>query len=238
MISASRALRESTIFLVPERDVKTFAQPFKQMREQRRLSHVPAYRSAGYQPHQALLNVPRSFQMTAPRPIIVAGRIMAYSFLPAFDIHGNLPEGDYWPTEADFETRFVHVHGSASRSGIYDGFKRHRAALLAAGVDPDADCLLDGSYTTEKLDPGDVDLAVEVDHETFLHSTQVQALLPGPDTKAEFHCDAYPVLVLPDDHPHFERVTVAARAYWGKWFGRDRSANAKGCVWAKAQGFA
>ena len=157
--------------------------------------------------------------------------------LPAFDEHDNLPEGDYRPTEADFEQRFVDVQGSDSRTEIYDGFKHHRAELLAAGVDPAADCMLDGSYTTRKLDPGDIDLVVEVHAETYEQSSRLQELLSGPDAKADFLCDAYAVLVLPQEHPDFQAVTEKGRAYWRKWFGRDRQNHAKGRVWAKARGF-
>lgn len=157
--------------------------------------------------------------------------------LPAFDAHGNLPAGDYWPTQADFEERFVHVHGSASRTEIYGGFTRHRGELLAAGVDSAADGMLDGSYTTSKLDPGDIDLVVEVGASLFLESARLQELLSGPDAKPEFCCDAYPLIVFPENDPHYEAVTLRGRAYWRKWFGRDRQDREKGRVWAKAQGF-
>ena len=157
--------------------------------------------------------------------------------LPPFDDHGNLPSGDYWPTEADFEGRFVNVAGSSSRENIYAGFKNHRAELLAAGVDDAASCMLDGSYTTSKLDPGDIDLVVEVDAFLFQDSERLQELLSGPDAKPDFSCDAYPLLVLPEDHPQFEQITQKGRTYWHKWFGRDRANNPKGRVWATARGF-
>jgi hypothetical protein len=160
-----------------------------------------------------------------------------YLALPAFDAHGNLPPGDYWPAQTDFEERFVHLRSTSSRADIYDGFKRHRSALLAAGIDQTADCLLDGSYTTSKLDPGDIDLVVEVEATVFDSSARVQELLSGPDAKQDFHCDAYPLLVYPQSDPHFQAVTVQGRAYWRKWFGRDRQNQEKGHVWAKAQGF-
>jgi hypothetical protein len=157
--------------------------------------------------------------------------------LPPFDGHGNLPSGDYWPAESDFEARFVAVHGSASREQIYNGFKHHRAELVAAGVDGDAPSLLNGSYTTSKLDPGDIDLVVEVDADAFMQSARQQELLRGPENKPEFSCDAYPLLVLPADHPQYEQITVKGRSYWHKWFARDRANNPKGRVWTSVRGF-
>lgn len=157
--------------------------------------------------------------------------------LPPFNAQGNLPSGDYWPTEANFEERFVNVHGSSSREKIYVGFKSHRAALLAAGVADDSKCMLDGSYTTSKLDPGDIDLVVEVVSTLFDSSERVQELLSGPDAKPDFSCDAYPLLVLSEDDPDYESITAQGRSYWRKWFGRDRANNPKGRVWTTARGF-
>ncbi len=101
----------------------------------------------------------------------------------------------------------------------------------------DADCMLDGSYTTSKLDPGDIDLVVEVDAALFLGSARVQELLSGPAARSEFCCDAYPLIVFPENDPNYEAVTAQGRAYWRKWFGRDRQNREKGRVWAKARGF-
>lgn len=157
--------------------------------------------------------------------------------LPPFDAQGNLPSGDYWPDEATFEECFVSVRGSSSREKIYVGFKSHRVALLAAGVEDDSKCMLDGSYTTTKLDPEDIDLVVEVDGDCYLQSERLQALLSGPHSKPAFCCDAYPVLVFPEDHPHYEKATAEGRRYWHKWFGRDRANSPKGRVWATARGF-
>lgn len=49
--------------------------------------------------------------------------------LPAFNQDGLLPPGDYAPTRADFEARFVKVL-SGTREGIYEGWNRHRADLM------------------------------------------------------------------------------------------------------------
>jgi hypothetical protein len=157
--------------------------------------------------------------------------------LPAFNGDGNLPSGDYWPSTAEFEAGFVSVPGSSSRPQIYDGFKRHRNELLAEGVSTCAQCLLNGSFTTNKCNPEDIDLVVEIDEAAWLHSQRLQQLLSGPNSKADFFCDAYPLLVYDVNHPHYNSVTEAGRAYWSKWFGTDRLGNHKGRIWANAKGF-
>ena len=160
--------------------------------------------------------------------------------LPAFDGHGNLPAGDYWPTSQDFEERFVRLQASATRLAIYLGWGRHRKDLAACGLVQTAAILLNGSYTTSKVDPGDLDLAVEVpisdSSDMCGPMAPVFNLLQGPAMKPPYQCDAYPIPVLPASHPAHVAVTQAARAYWNKWFGTDRSGNAKGRVWATLGG--
>jgi hypothetical protein len=157
--------------------------------------------------------------------------------LPPFNADGNLPSGDYWPSTAEFEERFVAVPGSSTRLRIYDGFKRHQTELLAQGVAHGAPCLLDGSFTTNKCDPGDIDLVVEVDEVTLSGSVRLQQLLSGSKVKPDFSCDAYPLVVYEESHPDYNAVTEAGRAYWIKWFGTDRSGNPKGRVWTNTGGF-
>lgn len=156
--------------------------------------------------------------------------------LPPFDAHGNLPPGDYSPREAEFTARFVEVAGTTSRPPIYQGWTRLRGELLAVGLDARAHVLLDGSYTTSKLDPGDLDLVVEVsvadvprDGDPAL--APLLGLLQGPRMKTPYRCDAYPVFVLPATHPAYTAVTVGFRAYWRKWLGTDRAGREKGRDW-------
>ncbi len=157
--------------------------------------------------------------------------------LPAFDpATGALPAGDYYPTQADFEARFVHVT-STTRLAIHEGATRHASDLATAGVPGQAPCLLNGSYTTNKVDPGDIDLVVEVDEALYLASPVVQTLLAGPAVKSTHHCDAYPIVVLPAGHPDYKAVTEDARTFWHTFFGKDRANRAKGRVWRTVAGF-
>lgn len=164
--------------------------------------------------------------------------------LPGFTTAGTLPEGDYHPAREDFETRFVHVPGSATRERIYAGWNRLREALLRSGRPRDERQLLDGSYTTCKLSPGDLDVAVEVrvsadEYQRLLHAKHHPVLdhLRGPGSKADYDCDAYPIFVLPLDHPDYEAVSAKSIAYWVKWFGTGRDGTSKGRVWATNGGF-
>lgn len=164
--------------------------------------------------------------------------------LPGFTASGTLPEGDYHPAREDFEERFVRVPGSASRERIYAGWNRLRESLLRAGRLVEERQLLNGSYTTSKLSPGDLDVAVEVrlsaaEYQGLIASKSHPVLehLRGPGSKADYGCDAYPIFVLSPDHPDYEAVSAKSIAYWIRWFGTGRDGTAKGRVWATNGGF-
>lgn len=160
--------------------------------------------------------------------------------LPPLNADGYLPPGDFAPTREEFEVRFVKP--TEDRSRIFGGWNRHRQALLADGLDPTARQLLDGSFTTAKLHPADLDLAVEVPTTSTdlaaLHSASpILRLLDGPGAKARYACDAYPIFCLPEDDPAYEAVTVQGVRYWTKWFAWTRDGKVKGRVWAWVGGF-
>lgn len=160
--------------------------------------------------------------------------------LPECEVDGGLPLGDYRPCRAAFEDRFVNDPTSASRKDIYNGWNVHRDDLRRAGCRGDSECLLNGSFTTTKQDPGDLDLVVgfHVDPATTPNSAvqPILALLQGPDMKARYKCDAYPLMLLPESHPAHTNVTRKGIAYWLRWFGRDRDGREKGRVWARLAG--
>lgn len=90
---------------------------------------------------------------------------------------------------------------------------------MAAGLADSTRQLLDGSFTTAKPSPEDLDLAVEVpltaaEYASLSEVHPVLSLLKGPQMKPLYRCDAYPILVLPAEHPQYDRVTGESIAYW------------------------
>jgi hypothetical protein len=148
------------------------------------------------------------------------------------------------PSRVEFETRFVNTGDALQRSSIYNGWNDHRRALLNAGGPSEARQLLDGSYTTAKDSPGDIDIAVEVPIlrgdalKSLSTDDPVLNLLQGPLMKPRYHCDAYPIFVLPKSDPYYSSVTTRAMQYWTKWFGRTRTGTEKGRTWATTGGLA
>ncbi len=148
-----------------------------------------------------------------------------------FTSEGCLPPGDFLPSKAEFERRFVETGDHQQRTSIYRGWNVRRQELVRAGIPTASRQLLNGSYTTAKETPGDVDIAVEVPLSgsaalaTFTLDHPIAKLLLGPLMKSTYHCDAYPIFTLPKSDPEYAAVTVRAIEYWTKWFGRCRSGN-------------
>jgi len=160
---------------------------------------------------------------------------------PLLNAEGILPPGDFAPTHDEFRVRFVEMGDTNRRRLIYEGWNKHREALLRVGIPSSGRQLLNGSFTTAKPSPGDIDIAVEVPvDENALDSLTgdhpIVKLLLGSLMKFDYYCDAYPIYSLPPRHPLYQQVTGKAIRYWTKWYGHTRGLTPKGRVWATTGG--
>lgn len=79
---------------------------------------------------------------------------MAKDTLPPFDKRGCLPEGIYNPTVEEFTERFVKV--TERRKELFGKYQQFtKLCNQAKGIE---EHYLDGSYVTDKEEPGDIDL--------------------------------------------------------------------------------
>ena len=95
--------------------------------------------------------------------------------IPLFNAEGCLPPGDFLPAQIEFEKRFVRIGDQVRRTSVYRGWTLHRSELLGASVPDTARQLLNGSYTTAKESPSDIDIAVEV---PVSHSREIADFAP------------------------------------------------------------
>lgn len=131
--------------------------------------------------------------------------------------------------EEDFVTQFPH---SSTRKAIIEGYKKHSSELK--DVVKEYVQFIDGSFVTNKNDPGDIDLVCFMDGDMLdalppAEQHKLMQLLSGPATKAGYMCDAYYCISYPDTHPKFP-ATRSQRKYWMGEFGFDRSDVPKGIV--------
>lgn len=133
-----------------------------------------------------------------------------------------LPPGLHPMDEAQLEAHFVDpFNGSATRRTLVSGLRTYLNALRRAGVT--FEVWLDGSFTTQKVDPNDVDLVVFADPAELNRlppalQTYLRGLFDRTSAKRQFGCD---VLFAPSSDPNL-------RSYWRGWYGFDRLEQPKG----------
>lgn len=146
---------------------------------------------------------------------------------------GYLDAGLHDMSVDQLESAFVAAFPtSKTRPQIFSGYQKHSAELSALGVPMEQ--FINGSFTTNKEDPGDVDLVCFADAESIdkLSPDQqavFEKLVAGKATKASHHCDAYFCATVPETDPLYPQVR-ANRKYWMGEFGYDRTDKPKGIV--------
>lgn len=150
-----------------------------------------------------------------------------------FNAKGYLEPGLYPMDLNEIEnilvTPFPH---SSTRPSVMSGFRRHTADLQAL-VDEYTQ-FIDGSFVSNKNDPGDIDLVCFIDGDKVdalspPQQAMLRELLLGPVTKASHYCDAYFCPSYPDTHANYDSYR-SKRKYWMGEFGYDRFDVPKGIV--------
>lgn len=150
-----------------------------------------------------------------------------------FNKNGYLDAGFHDHDANSIKTHLVDAFPtSVTRSNIWDGYIRHSDDIRKCGVQVVE--FFNGSFSTTKNDPGDIDLVGFAD-EGAVNSLPpplqalFQSLFLGPNTKTSHLCDAYFVATVPPGHPQESRVRTM-RKYWMGEFGYDRSDIPKGII--------
>ena len=132
------------------------------------------------------------------------------------------PPGLHPVDEGQLETLFVYpFNGSTTRPALVSGLRAYLQALRKAGVT--FEVWLDGSFSTQKVDPNDVDIVVFADADELNRlspslQTYLRGLFDRTTAKRQYGCD---VLFAPASD-------MDLRSYWRGWYGFDRLEQAKG----------
>ena len=148
----------------------------------------------------------------------------------SFDENGNLTpyeliELDLESINSEFVARFPN---SVSRLIILNAFRDYVAELRVA-LDSPFDVWINGSFTTEKLNPNDIDFVVFVDTVVVgTHLTEIRQFrerrFGGTSVTDGYFDEVYPV-----EHPN-HRIGLLNRRDRECLFGYDKQGNRKGIV--------
>ena len=89
---------------------------------------------------------------------------------------------------------------------------------------------VDGSFLTEKINPGDVDVVLRIQSSVYDDGTSEQRMMVDwirGNLKEYNLCDSYVFHEFPKDDPDYS-LGKRDRDYWSKWFGHSRSQVPKG----------
>lgn len=141
-----------------------------------------------------------------------------------------LEPGFHVMTLAQLRARCVTAFAlSRTRERIMDGLEKFVSMLRAEGVV--GDLWVDGSFITQKIDPEDVDVVLEVQSSFYEKATEAQQavvdLVAVADFKPDYFCDAY-VLWQYDKGDELYAYGEWERAYWIRQFGFSRGIDKKG----------
>lgn len=153
--------------------------------------------------------------------------------IPEFDNNGNLPAGLINPKLEEFEERFVdNFQDSTTRQEIFNGYIRYNGKLDTIKLATIQ--WVNGSYTTSKVNPGDIDFVTHIDAIKLDRSREVKGpfakLTDKSRAKSECRCDVYFIVVYPPENPELYESTKEDIEYWSKWFAHDRENNPKGMI--------
>lgn len=147
----------------------------------------------------------------------------------SFDSNGNpQPPGLLPMNFMDFEDVFVSNYPhSVTRASIFQGYKAYIADMQAQ-ITPQFNQWVNGSFTTTKVDPNDIDIVNVIDVATIAASSVFPFTTKG-GSKANYDVDGYYIPVYHVSDPRYS-LTKQSVEYWLKWFGTDRSGNPKALI--------
>ncbi len=145
--------------------------------------------------------------------------------IPPLDEHGRLPPGRYRVAQADVEERFIHASefaASTTRLKVWSDFltlvgliRRQRVRTPAA--------FLGGGFTSDSLDPSDVDASILIDA-SRVTSAKTWAELDKIMTNYKLqglHLDAFLIRWFPEgDQSLVPAYYLCERGKWDDWWQR------------------
>jgi hypothetical protein len=145
-----------------------------------------------------------------------------------FDSNGNIKPYEIIDIKIeDVKTNFVDKYPkSKTRKDIFEGYIRYNNDFFSV-VNASWYQLINGSYTTKKENPIDIDLVNFIDFSIL--SNKLLPFLVENGSKDTYMVDGYLVPIVKENDPRYSIVKHNID-YWENWFGRDRQRNKKGVL--------
>ena len=167
----------------------------------------------------------RKFYIAYSKHIIIFVYIITqliYCLIPSFQSNGVLPSGVHWATMEEIKEKLCF---SDKRIELVFGLEQAIVSLKRAGCET---IYLDGSFSTSKENPGDIDVCWEVDGVDLDMLIKIEPVLwefvlGRKSQKDKFGCEFFPAVFIaePPDKTFID------------FFQQDRDGNPKGIIGLK-----
>lgn len=141
-----------------------------------------------------------------------------------FDNNGNpQPPGIVNIPYADFELVFVDNFGnSKTRKVIFENYENY-VSDFKSKIYQEFNHWVNGSYTTTKENPNDIDIVKMVEFNDQVNSKQseLRSFLTVGGSKQKYLVDGYFIPVYEKNDPRF-KITEDWMNHWAQFFGHDR----------------
>ncbi|MFR9751348.1 DUF6932 family protein [Nocardia sp. 004] len=154
-------------------------------------------------------------------------------YIEGFDGYEVLPPGRYTCNRDEFKERFVqNLPDSERRMQIFEDLEEYQKQQLACGLIV-ISYWIDGSFTTNKLNPSDIDITAIIDGaassptpvaDDWINPADCWKNNAHPSVGRTLLVDGYGVVKLPDTHPDVKKYHEL-RGYWDDWWQRCRGTN-------------
>jgi hypothetical protein len=146
-----------------------------------------------------------------------------------FDKNGNpQPPGITNIPIADFKLVFVDSFGnSKTRTIIFEKYESYISDFKNI-IHQEFNHWVNGSYTTKKKDPNDIDIVkmVEFNEDVNSKQSELRSFLTVGGSKEKYLVDGYFIPIYAKDDPRYV-ITEQGLNHWAQFFGHDRENRAK-----------
>jgi len=139
-----------------------------------------------------------------------------------FDSRGNLtPNSNIKCSLQLFHETFVQNISSTVREELFNNFQRYFQELTKVLESNFLTIWIDGSYTTKKTNPNDIDVVVFVNYTSVENFEDKLENFKFPNSLSKFGIDAYMVKVYPREHKNYH-LYISDEMYWRDLFEKNR----------------
>ncbi len=124
-----------------------------------------------------------------------------------------IPDRNIVSSIDELESEFVKAIPSNKRNELFDRYKRYSQDLKIVCNGIEIRQWVNGSFTTKRTDPGDIDLISFINYELIEANESGFSQFRNPNSKNQYGVDAYILIEYPENHRNYT-IFKSDKLYW------------------------